>query len=151
MFGKNVQGPGPDRGMIFQAYTSFPWLTAMQNVEYGMKILGISAAERRERAMSFLKLVHLEKFADSYPSSMSGGMKQRVALARTLLRDRPVLLLDEPFSALDDETRATIRTLVKALTERHGWITLLVSHHADDVAAIAARRYLLEDGKLAEA
>ena len=84
VFGKNVDGPGPDRGMIFQAYTSFPWLTALQNVEYGMKILGISAQERRERAMSFLKLVHLEKFADSYPRSLSGGMKQRVALARTL-------------------------------------------------------------------
>jgi thiamine transport system ATP-binding protein len=80
--------------------------------------------------------------------TLSGGQKQRVGLARTLLRNRPVLLLDEPFSALDDETRATTRDLVKALTQRQGWITILVSHHADDVAALATRKYRIAEGKL---
>jgi thiamine transport system ATP-binding protein len=81
-------------------------------------------------------------------STLSGGQKQRVALARTLLRDRPVLLLDEPFSALDDETRATTRDLVLSLTRKHKWATVLVTHHADDIAAIAQRVYLLESGAL---
>ena len=105
VFGRPVVGPGPDRGMIFQAYKLFPWLTALQNVEYGMKIMGVGAAERRERAMGFLKLLHLEKFAGSYPRSISGGMKQRVALARTLATNPAVLLMDEPFGTLDAQVR----------------------------------------------
>ena len=90
----------------------------------------------------------LDGFGDQRASTLSGGQKQRVALARTLLRNRPVLLLDEPFSALDDETRQVIRALVKTLTVRHGWHTILVSHHADDVEALASRRYRLADNRL---
>ena len=118
VFGKNVEGPGPDRGMIFQAYTSFPWLTAMQNVEYGMKILNVPARERRERTMNFLKLVHLENFANSYPRSLSGGMKQRVALARTLAQNPAILLMDEPFGALDAQVRWEMQELMIELIER---------------------------------
>lgn len=139
VFGKNVQGPGPDRGMIFQAYTSFPWLTALKNVEYGMKILGISAAERRERAMSFLKLVHLEKFAESYPRSMSGGMKQRVALARTLAQNPTILLMDEPFGALDAQVRWEMQELMIELIEREKKTVVAITHDIEEAIYLADR------------
>ncbi|MNL35397.1 Thiamine import ATP-binding protein ThiQ [compost metagenome] len=95
-----------------------------------------------------LSEVGLAGFEAKLASTLSGGQKQRVALARTLLRNRPVLLLDEPFSALDDETRKTTRDLVGELTQRHGWHTILVSHHADDIAALAGRHYRIIDGGL---
>ena len=97
---------------------------------------------------SALAEVGLQGIGTQQASTLSGGQKQRVALARTLLRARPVLLLDEPFSALDDETRVLIRDLVRMLTIRHRWYTILVSHHADDVEALANRRYALRDGRL---
>lgn len=98
--GEPIGGPGPDRGMIFQAYTSFPWLTVRGNIEYGMKIMGTPRAERARRVREFIRLVHLDGFEDSYPASLSGGMKQRVAIARTLAQNPGVLLMDEPFGAL---------------------------------------------------
>ena len=92
--------------------------------------------------------VGLPDIGSQRASTLSGGQKQRVALARTLLRNRPILLLDEPFSALDDAARSEIRTLVRTLTEAHKWTTLLVSHHADDVAVLATKRYRIEAGAL---
>jgi thiamine transport system ATP-binding protein len=100
--------------------------------------------------VSALAEVGLPDIGAQRAATLSGGQKQRVALARTLLRARPVLLLDEPFSALDDDTRAMIRALVGDLTQRHRWTTLLVSHHADDVAALARRRYRIEAGCLVD-
>ena len=139
VFGRPVVGPGPDRGMIFQAYTSFPWLTALQNVEYGMKIMGVGAAERRERAMGFLKLVHLEKFTDSYPRSMSGGMKQRVALARTLATNPEVLLMDEPFGALDAQVRWEMQELMIELIEREKKTVVAITHDIEEAIYLADR------------
>lgn len=136
--------------ILFQSETLFDHLTAARNIELGLP-RHLPRPERAGRIASALGEVRLPGVLHQRASTLSGGEKQRVALARTLLRDRPVLLLDEPFSALDDATRVTIRTLVRTLTERHRWITLLVSHHADDIDALAARRYRLEDGKLAEA
>ena len=135
--------------ILFQSETLFGHLTAAKNIELGLP-RDTPRAERSRRITAALDEVGLPGVLNQRAATLSGGEKQRVALARTLLRDRPVLLLDEPFSALDDATRTTIRTLVKTLTERHGWITLLVSHHADDIDALAARRYRLEDGKLTE-
>lgn len=133
--------------ILFQSETLFEHLSAYQNLELGLPRGATGRASKIEAALGEVGLPGvLRQRADT----LSGGEKQRVALARTLLRDRPVLLLDEPFSALDDDTRATIRTLVKSLTERHGWITMLVSHHVDDVEALAARRYQLRDGLLFE-
>lgn len=136
--------------ILFQSETLFDHLTAARNIELGLP-RHLPRPERAGRIAAALGEVGLPGVLNQRASTLSGGEKQRVALARTLLRDRPVLLLDEPFSALDDATRVTIRTLVRTLTERHQWITLLVSHHADDIDALAARRYRLEDGKLAEA
>jgi thiamine transport system ATP-binding protein len=133
--------------ILFQSETLFEHLSAYQNLELGLPHGTTDGPQKIEAALSEVGLSGvLKQRADT----LSGGEKQRVALARTLLRDRPVLLLDEPFSALDDDTRATIRTLVKSLTERHRWITLLVSHHVDDVEALASRRYQLRDGLLFE-
>ncbi len=139
VFGNPVVGPGPDRGMIFQAYTSFPWLSALQNVEYGMKFTGVSPQERRERALNFLKLVHLEKFAGSYPRSMSGGMKQRVALARTLAQNPKVLLMDEPFGALDAQVRWEMQELMIELIEREKKTVVAITHDIEEAICIADR------------
>jgi len=133
--------------ILFQSETLFEHLSAYQNLELGLP-RGTSGGQQKIEAA--LAEVGLSGVLRQRADTLSGGEKQRVALARTLLRDRPVLLLDEPFSALDDDTRATIRTLVRSLTERHRWITLLVSHHVDDVEALASRRYQLRDGMLFE-
>jgi NitT/TauT family transport system ATP-binding protein len=139
VFGKDVKGPGPDRGMIFQAYTSFPWLTAQKNIEYGMKILDVPAGERQERAMSFLKLVHLEKFANTYPRSLSGGMKQRVALARTLAQNPAILLMDEPFGALDAQVRWEMQELMIELIEREKKTVVAITHDIEEAIYLADR------------
>jgi len=129
--------------LLLQADNLFDHLTAAQNVR-----LGLPRGADGARIEGTLAEVGLAGFGDKLAATLSGGEKQRVALARTLLRDRPVLLLDEPFSALDDETRQATRTLVGALTRRHGWHTVLVSHHADDIAALAARHYRIVAGQL---
>ncbi len=133
--------------ILFQSETLFEHLSAARNIELGLP-RGLAKGDKDVRIAEALAEVGLPGVMAQRAETLSGGEKQRVALARTLLRNRPVLLLDEPFSALDDATRATTRQLVKSLTERHQWITLLVSHHADDVAALAARRYRLESGRL---
>jgi len=138
-FGEPIQGPGPDRGMIFQAYTSFPWLTAQANIEYGMKIMGIPKAERQAKAAEFLKLVHLEKFKDSYPKSLSGGMKQRVAIARTLAQDPRVLLMDEPFGALDAQVRWEMQEMMIEVIERQSKTVIMVTHDIQEAIYLADR------------
>lgn len=128
--------------ILFQSETLFEHLTAEWNVA-----LGLQGADPTRVAAALAEL-DLTDLAQQQASTLSGGQKQRVALARTLLRDKPVLLLDEPFSALDDETRASTRSLVQSLTRKQEWATVLVTHHADDIAAIADRVYRLEGGRL---
>ncbi|WP_088348849.1 MULTISPECIES: ABC transporter ATP-binding protein [Rhodomicrobium] len=137
--GKTVQGPGPDRGLIFQAYTSFPWLTAVRNVEYGLKILGIDKEERRQRALDFLKLVRLDHVADHYPRSLSGGMKQRVALARTLAQRPRIVLMDEPFGALDAQVRWEMQELLVELVEAEPRTVVIVTHDIGEALYLADR------------
>ncbi len=139
MKGEPIRGPGPERGMIFQAYTSFPWLTARKNVEYGMKILGVPRAERRDRAAEFLKRVHLEQVADQYPREFSGGMKQRAALARTLAQNPRVLLMDEPFGALDAQVRWEMQELLIALIEAEARTVVTVTHDIGEAIYLADR------------
>jgi NitT/TauT family transport system ATP-binding protein len=138
-FGNPVRCPGPDRGMIFQAYTSFPWLTAIQNVEYGMRVMGVPKGERKDRARQFLKLVHLERFADAYPTSLSGGMKQRVALARTLAQNPSILLMDEPFGALDAQVRWEMQELMIELIEREQKTVIAITHDIEEAIYLADR------------
>ena len=135
--------------LLLQSESLFEHLSADRNVSLGLPP-GTAKSEAARLIAQALGEVGLDSVGGQTAGTLSGGEKQRVALARTLLRNRPVLLLDEPFSALDDETRATIRELVLTLTKRHGWHTILVSHHTDDVAALASRRYRLVEGLLVE-
>jgi NitT/TauT family transport system ATP-binding protein len=137
--GKVVQGPGPDRGMIFQAYTSFPWLTARKNVEYGLKMLGMRREERRRRAMEFLRHVRLDHVSERYPGPFSGGMKQRVALARTLAQNPRILLMDEPFGALDAQVRWEMQELLIELIEAEPRTVLTITHDIGEALYLADR------------
>ena len=138
-YGKPIYGPGPDRGMVFQAYTSVPWLTARKNIEYGMKVMGVPAEERSAKAAELLKLVHLEDFADAYPASLSGGMKQRVAIARTLAQDPGVLLMDEPFGALDAQVRWEMQEMMVEIIERENKTMITVTHDIQEAIYLADR------------
>ena len=144
--GEIVNALAPEQrpvSILFQSETLFEHLSAARNVA-----LGLPHADPARVSASLAEL-GLADLAGQRASTLSGGQKQRVALARTLLRNKPVLLLDEPFSALDDEAREVTRTLVQSLTRKQKWATVLVTHHADDIAAIADRVYRLEGGRLA--
>lgn len=136
--------------LLLQSDNLFEHLSAQDNVALGLP-KGTKKAEGKVSVAAVLSQMGLGPSGRQIASTLSGGQKQRVALARTLLRNKPVLLLDEPFSALDDETRQAIRALVLDLTRAQNWHTILVSHHADDIAALSAKRYRLEGGKLTEA
>jgi len=135
--GQRVDGPGRDRGMVFQAYTSFDWLTVRKNVEFGMEINGVAAPERRARAERFIDLVGLSKFADAYPSQLSGGMRQRVAIARALVVEPEILLLDEPFGALDAETRWLMQELMIDVAEKTSTTMVIVTHDLEEAIFLA--------------
>jgi NitT/TauT family transport system ATP-binding protein len=137
--GKVIVGPGRDRGMIFQTYTSFPWLSVRRNVEYGMRLHGVPSAERRRRTDHFIDLVQLSAFKDAYPNQLSGGMKQRVAIARTLANDPAILLMDEPFGALDAETRWNMQELLLDVMEASRTTVLMVTHDIEEAIFLADR------------
>ena len=130
--GHAITGPDRERGMVFQAYTSFDWLTVSGNVEYGMRINGVPKPERRTRAQEFIDLVHLDGFEDAYPSQLSGGMKQRVAIARTLANDPSLLLMDEPFGALDAETRWHMQEMLVDIAETANTTMVMVTHDIEE-------------------
>ncbi|MFD9127212.1 ABC transporter ATP-binding protein [Kitasatospora sp. NPDC059571] len=141
--GRPVAGPGPDRGMVFQHYALFPWLTARGNVEFALKRLGLPRAERRRRALAALADVELVDGAEKYPAQLSGGMQQRVALARALAAEPDVLLMDEPFGALDALTRTRMQNLLLRLWRRTGTTVLFVTHDLDEALALAERVLVL--------
>ncbi|WP_426198592.1 ABC transporter ATP-binding protein [Pseudomonas sp. DC3200b2] len=130
--GRPVDGPGPDRGMVFQAYTLFPWLTVRQNIEFGLKRRKVGAAERKEMVEHYLNEVGLTRFADNYSKQLSGGMKQRVAIARALANDPQILLMDEPFGALDSQTRLQMQQLLLKVWEHSKKTVLFVTHDIDE-------------------
>ncbi len=138
-FGKTIEGPGPERGLVFQAYTSFPWLTVIENVQHGVAIQGFSKAEQLERAEHYLKLVHLTDFANAYPDELSGGMKQRVAIARALAQDPQILLLDEPFGALDAQVTWEMEEMVVEICEDTAKTIVLVTHDIQEAIYLADR------------
>jgi len=141
--GMVVDGPGRDRGMIFQAYTSFAWLTALENVEYGLRLKGVPVKERREQAMEYLRLVGLADFAKAYPKQLSGGMKQRVAIARTLINKPRLVLMDEPFGALDPQTRWEMQGLLLRLSYHEDNTTVLITHDVSEAVYVADKVYVL--------
>ena len=147
-----VAGPGQDRGMVFQAYTSFDWLSVRKNVEFGMKINGVPEKERRDRAEHFIRLVGLAKFIDTYPTRLSGGMRQRVAIARTLANDPEVLLMDEPFGALDAETRWQMQELMVDVADASGTTLIIVTHDIEEAIFLADKIVFLSShpGRLKE-
>jgi NitT/TauT family transport system ATP-binding protein len=141
--GSAVEGVGKDRGMVFQAYTSFGWLTVRDNVEYGLKLQGVPAEERRERSAKYLKSVGLSDFADRYPKDLSGGMKQRVAIARTLINRPRVILMDEPFGALDPQTRWGMQGLLLDVSRTEDPTILFVTHDVSEAVYLADTVYIL--------
>ncbi len=137
--GTPVEGPGRDRGVVFQTYTLFPWLSARENVEFALRDEGMSRAARRQRANEQLRLVGLEKFADSHPNQLSGGMKQRVAIARALSYHPQILLMDEPFGALDALTRQLMQELLTQVWEQHRLTVLFVTHDVEEAIYVSDR------------
>jgi ABC-type nitrate/sulfonate/bicarbonate transport system ATPase subunit len=137
--GKPIHGPDKSRGMVFQRYTSFDWMTVQKNVEYGMRINGVARAERRKIADRFIQLVKLTKFKDAYPRQLSGGMQQRVAIARTLANGPSILLMDEPFGALDAETKWQMQELMIGIVEQSKATVLLVTHDIEEAIFLADR------------
>ncbi len=137
--GKIIEGPDRHRGMVFQNYTSFDWLTVNKNVEYGMKCNGVAAREREQIAAHFLDIVQLTKFKDAYPSQLSGGMKQRVAIARTLANKPSVILMDEPFGALDAETRWNMQELMASIIESTDTTVVMVTHDIEEALFLGDR------------
>jgi NitT/TauT family transport system ATP-binding protein len=137
--GKPVAGPGPDRGIVFQNFALFPWKTVRKNVLYGLERQGMPAAERAARAQAFIDLVGLTGFEDSFPSQLSGGMKQRAALARTLAFDPRMLLMDEPFGALDAQTRSLMQTELLSIWEKTRKTVIFVTHDVQEAVLLAER------------
>jgi NitT/TauT family transport system ATP-binding protein len=141
--GKPVEDVGRDRGMVFQAYTSFGWLTVRQNLEYGLRLQGVAAKERRKHSDKYLQSVGLVDFADRYPKDLSGGMKQRVALARTLINRPKVVLMDEPFGALDPQIRWGMQSLLLDISRSEDNTILFVTHDVSEAVYLADRVYIL--------
>ncbi len=143
MDGAPVSGPGTDRILIFQELGLFPWLTVGGNVEFGMKMKNVSKAEREEKVQYYLRLVHLLNFRDSYIHQLSGGMRQRVALARALATEPDVLLMDEPFGALDAQTRDLLHDELERLWAETGRTIIFVTHNVREAARLGDRVLLL--------
>jgi NitT/TauT family transport system ATP-binding protein len=137
--GRPIHGPGRDRGIVFQQYALFPWRTALQNIEFALEVAGVGRDERRGRARGHLELVGLSAFADRYPHELSGGMKQRVAIARSLACDPQVLLMDEPFAALDAQTRETLQVELLRIWRNTGKTIVFITHGIDEAVVLGQR------------
>ena len=141
--GKPVIGPNPDVGVIFQQYALFPWFSALGNVEFALKRFGLPRAELRDLAMEALREVGLEQHAHKYPGQLSGGMKQRVAVARTLAARPKVLLMDEPFGALDAQTRIAMHEILMRVWENHKSTVIFVTHDVDEALLLSDRVHVM--------
>jgi len=137
--GQPIKGPGPERGMVFQEYSLFPWRTVLDNVAFGLELKGISKDQRHEKARQYLKMVELERFEERYPHELSGGMKQRVAIARALVNDPIAILMDEPFGALDAQTRNIMQSELLRIWEEEKKTVIFVTHSVDEAIYLADR------------
>jgi ABC-type nitrate/sulfonate/bicarbonate transport system ATPase subunit len=141
--GKPVQGPGRERGMVFQKYTSFPWLNVSDNIAYGLKINGVPVAERRRIVGELIQATGLAGFEKAYPDTLSGGMQQRVAIARTLALRPGAVLMDEPFGALDAQTRADMQQLLLRIWDETSSTVLFVTHDVEEAVYLADRIFIM--------
>jgi ABC-type nitrate/sulfonate/bicarbonate transport system ATPase subunit len=141
--GRPVTGPGPDRGVVFQSYTLFPWLTVEENVRFALKKSGLSRARQDELVRHHLHLVGLEDFAAAMPNQLSGGMRQRVAIARALVYRPQMLLMDEPFGALDAQTRMLMQELLLSIWQIDRTTVLFVTHDVDEAILLSDRIYVM--------
>jgi NitT/TauT family transport system ATP-binding protein len=150
--GKSVVGPGAERGMVFQSYTLFPWLCVRENVMFGPRLRGVSKQVARAKAGEWLEVVGLSKFADHYPDQLSGGMKQRVAIARALANEPRILLMDEPFGALDAQTRCGMQSHLIRIWDSVDLTVLFITHDLDEAIFLADRIVVLaaHPGRIAE-
>ena len=137
--GKTITGPARDRGVVFQQYALFPWRTALDNVAFGLEVAGLGLRARREKAAHYLNLVGLGDFANRFPHELSGGMKQRVAIARSLAYEPQVLLMDEPFAALDAQTRETLQEELVEIWQRTGKTIVFITHGIDEAVVLGQR------------
>lgn len=141
--GAIVTGPGSDRGMVFQNYTLYPWMTVAQNVEFGLKLRGMPAFERRQQVSYYLEMVGLSRFAHALPKQLSGGMKQRVAIARALASRPKILLMDEPFGALDVQTKETMQQFLLEVWQKTRKTILMITHDVEEAIFLSQRVYVL--------
>lgn len=141
--GRRVHGPGSDRGMVFQHYTLYPWLTVAQNVAFGLQLRKLPKAEQRERVGYYLDVVGLSHVADAYPKQLSGGMKQRVAIARAIANEPAVLLMDEPFGALDAQTKEQMQQFMLELWEQTHTTILMITHDVEEAIFLSQRIYVM--------
>jgi len=141
--GQPVHGPGKDRGMVFQKYTSFPWLTVADNIAYGLKINGMPEEKRKETVAQLVKDIGLTGFENAYPETLSGGMQQRVAIARTLALRPAVVLMDEPFGALDAQTRSEMQQLLLKVWDETASTILFVTHDVEEAIYLADRIFIM--------
>ena len=137
--GKKITGPGPDRGMVFQEYALFPWMTIAQNIAFGLEVQKKSRGEIAQTVNQLLDLLHLKDFRDRFPKDLSGGMRQRVAIARVLALDSPIMLMDEPFGALDALTRRNLQDELLRIWEKLGKTILFVTHSIEESIYLADR------------
>ncbi|GBQ90586.1 nitrate/sulfonate/bicarbonate transporter ATP-binding protein [Gluconacetobacter johannae DSM 13595] len=144
--GRVIEGPGRGRGVVFQQYALMPWLTALGNVEFGLAAAGYSRRVRRQRALEFLDLVGLAEYASRHPDELSGGMKQRVAIARSLAISPDILLMDEPFGALDPETRETLQDELLRLWRATGHTVVFITHDIDEALYLGRRVMVMARG-----
>ena len=144
VYGEPVAGPGPDRGMVFQGYTLFPWLTVKQNVMFGPKVAGRASLFAESEAREWIELVGLSKFENSYPHQLSGGMKQRVAIARALANQPRVLFMDEPFGALDAQTRANMQAYLLEIWKKVDITIVFITHDLDEAVFLSDRILVLD-------
>jgi NitT/TauT family transport system ATP-binding protein len=137
--GKIVEGPGPDRGMVFQEFALFPWRTVIKNIEFGLEIKGIPKEKRREIALHYIDIVNLEGFEYALPNELSGGMKQRVGIARALANEPDVLLMDEPFGSLDAQTRNIMQKELLGIWQKTNKTVVFVTHSVDEALYLSDR------------
>jgi len=141
--GEIISGPGPKRGMVFQEYSLFPWKTVLGNVMFGLQMQGIPKNEAEEKALTYLKLVGLSEFKNSYPYELSGGMKQRVAIARALANEPEIILMDEPFGALDAQTRNNLQNELLRIWQEEKRTIIFVTHSVDEAVFLSDRIIIL--------